>query len=56
MISTESRDISGFKFIWITDGQGWYSAKNNLEETFMVLDELLNIHDMESGMLEEILK
>lgn len=56
MISTETRDISGFKFIWITDGQGWYSAKNNLEETFMVLDELLNIHDMESGMLEEILK
>ncbi len=23
-----------FKFVWITDGQGWLSAKNKLEEAY----------------------
>ena len=56
LISAETKDISRFKFMWITDGQGWFKAKNNLEETFMLLDELLNINDMENGMLEKFLK
>ena len=25
---------SGFKFVWITDGQGWLNAKNKLEEAY----------------------
>lgn len=51
MIAEESKAISGFKFIWITDGGGWSSARRNLEETFNVLDTLYNIADMENGLL-----
>lgn len=56
LIAQESQNIPNFKFVWITDGKGWESAKNNLEETFNVLHELINIHDLESGKLQEILK
>ena len=51
MIAVEAKAISGFKFIWITDGGGWSSARRNLEETFNVLDTLYNIADMENGLL-----
>ena len=51
MIAEEAKAISGFKFIWITDGGGWSSARRNLEETFNVLDTLYNIADMEKGLL-----
>lgn len=54
MIAEEAKDIDGFKFIWVTDGAGWNSAKRNLEETFNVLDSLYNINDMENGILAEI--
>lgn len=56
MIAEESKNIKGFAFIWVTDGQGWISAKNNLEETFDVMDNLYNIKDLSNGKLKEILK
>lgn len=54
MIATEAKTINGFKFIWITDGEGWESAKRNLKETFDVLDNLYNISDMENGPFEKL--
>lgn len=48
MIAEESKQISNFKFVWITDGAGWMKARRNLEETFDVLDTLYNISDMEN--------
>ena len=56
MIALEAKDIAGFKFVWLTDGIGWLSAKKNLEETFDVLDDLYSINDLEQGILEKILK
>ena len=56
MIAEESKAIKGFKFIWITDGGGWISARRNLEETFNVLDSLYNIKDMEDGVFLDIFK
>ena len=56
MIAEESKDIKGFAFVWVTDGQGWISAKNNLEETFDVLDNIFNLKELEQGKLKEILK
>ena len=50
MIAEEAKGISGFRFVWITDGGGWTSAKRNLEETFNVLDDIYNIADMENGI------
>jgi len=56
MIASESQNIQGFKFVWITDGQGWYSARYNLEETFNTLEDMYNINDLERGIFAEKLK
>ena len=50
-LALESRDIQHFKFVWFTDGLGWLSAKNNLKETFDVLDDIYNLKDLEEGVL-----
>ena len=55
MLAEESRNIERFKFVWITDGIGWKSARGNLRETFDVLDNLFSINDLENGVLEKIL-
>ena len=56
-IAKNSASIKGFRFVWITDGSdGWCQAKNNLEETFDVLEDLYNIKDLEDGILSEIAK
>ena len=51
-LALEAKTIDGFKFAWFTDGKGWNSARNNLEETFDVLDDVYNINDLESGVIE----
>ncbi|MBR2767218.1 type II restriction endonuclease [Candidatus Saccharibacteria bacterium] len=51
-LALEAKMIDGFKFVWFTDGKGWNSAKNNLEETFDVLDDIYNINDLENGVIE----
>lgn len=56
MIAEESKNIKGFAFVWITDGLGWVDARNNLEETFDVMDNIYNIKDLSNGKLKEILK
>ena len=56
MISEESKGIHGFKFVWVTDGGGWKSAKRNLEETFHVLHDLYNIKDMENGVFSTLFR
>lgn len=51
-LAQEVDTIPGFTFVWITDGKGWISARNNLEETFDVLETIYNINDLENGILE----
>lgn len=41
-------------FIWITDGEGWLTAKRPLSETFHATDYVMNINMIEQGLLEEI--
>ena len=50
MLAIESRDIDGFRFVWFTDGAGWRSARQNLQETFDVLPTLYNIKELEEGV------
>lgn len=54
MITEESKNIDGFKFVWITDGKGWKEAMGNLKETFLLLENLYNIKDLEDGVLENL--
>jgi len=46
---------NAFKFIWITDGEGWKGQKNQIEKGFSRLDYLLNLHFVRKGLLEKIL-
>ena len=55
-LSAEADTIDGFTFVWFTDGKGWISARNNLEETFDVLDTIYCIKDMENGVMKELFK
>jgi type II restriction enzyme len=55
-IALEAKQINGFEFVWFTDGQGWRSARNNLEETFDVMKHIYSIADLENNILEQILK
>ena len=50
-IAQESLGISNFKFVWFTDGKGWIDARNNLEETFEVMEYIYNIKDLENGII-----
>ena len=55
-IANEAKTIPDFEFVWFTDGFGWASAKNNLEETFDVLEHIYCIQDMEAGIMKEIFR
>jgi len=54
-ITLETKDLDYFKFVWFTDGCGWHSAKNNLKETFDVLEHLYNIVDLENDIISKVL-
>lgn len=53
-IALEAKEIQGFAFVWFTDGQGWQSARHNLEETFDVMDNIYCISDMENGVIDTL--
>lgn len=55
-LALETDTINGFTFIWFTDGKGWRSAKNNLEETFDVMEHIYNITDLENGIITEVFR
>ncbi len=53
-LALEADQIQGFTFVWFTDGQGWRSARNNLEETFGVMQHIYNINDLENGAIKRV--
>ena len=54
-LALETDTIDGFTFVWFTDGKGWTSARNNLEETFDVMEHIYNIKDLESGIILKLI-
>ncbi|MDE8125350.1 type II restriction endonuclease [Erysipelothrix rhusiopathiae] len=55
MLASQSQNIKGFKFVWITDGKGWLTARNNLRQTFDRLDDIYNINDLNNKILKKVL-
>jgi len=55
-IAQEVDTIEGFTFVWFTDGIGWVSARNNLEETFDVMEHIYSIDDLENEIIDKMLK
>lgn len=54
LIAQEASNIKNFEFVWVTDGQGWNGAKNNLRETFEVMEHIYNIEDLNEGMFQKL--
>lgn len=54
MLAIEANNHPKFRFIWITDGEGWKDADKNLKETFDVLENLYCINDLENGVLSKL--
>jgi len=47
-IAPKINQYDGFEFVWITDGQGWHSAKNKLNEAFNTIPKLYNLKSITS--------
>ncbi len=52
-IAPKVNDVPGFEFVWITDGIGWKSAKNKLQEAYNIIPRVYNLSDIE-GFLKEL--
>lgn len=42
-IAPKINQYAQYEFVWITDGQGWHSAKNKLEEAYNIIPRLYNL-------------
>jgi len=47
-VAPKINQYPNFEFVWITDGQGWLSAKNKLEEAFSIIPSVYNLANLES--------
>ncbi len=41
-VAPKINKYENFEFVWVTDGQGWLSAKNKLEEAFSIIPSIYN--------------
>ena len=42
-VAPKVNGVQGFEFVWITDGIGWNSARNKLEEAFTAIPSIYNL-------------
>lgn len=42
-LAPKINSVNGFEFVWITDGIGWKSAKNKLQEAYSIIPEVYNL-------------
>ena len=45
-IAPKINSVSDFEFVWITDGIGWKSAKNKLQEAYSIIPSIYNLTDI----------
>ena len=50
-IAPKINSINGFEFIWITDGIGWLSAKNKLQEAYNIIPRIYNLTNITNFIL-----
>ena len=42
-VAPKINQYENYEFVWITDGQGWFSAKNKLEEAYNSIPSVYNL-------------
>ena len=45
-IAPKINSVPEFEFVWITDGIGWRSAKNKLQEAYSIIPSIYNLTDI----------
>lgn len=47
-IAPKINSVPNFEFVWITDGIGWKSAKNKLQEAYSIIPSVYNLTDIDT--------
>ena len=53
-IAPKINSVDGFEFVWITDGIGWMSAKNKLQEAYGIIPSVYNLTSIHEFMDSQI--
>lgn len=53
-IAPKINSVDGFEFVWITDGIGWKSAKNKLQEAYGIIPSVYNLTSIHEFMDSQI--
>ena len=51
-IAPKINAVEGFEFVWITDGKGWVSAKNKLQEAYNIIPSIYNLSNIDDFLKE----
>ena len=51
-IAPKINSVPGFEFVWITDGIGWRSAKNKLQEAYNIIPRIYNLTNIKDFIQE----
>lgn len=51
-IAPKVNSVTGFEFVWITDGIGWKSAKNKLQEAYNIIPSIYNLTSIKDFLQE----
>ena len=51
-VAPKVNGVHGFDFVWITDGIGWNSARNKLEEAFAAIPSIYNLTTIQNFINE----
>lgn len=52
-IAPKVNSVPGFEFVWITDGVGWRSARNKLQEAYSIIPSIYNLTNI-NEFIEEL--
>ena len=52
-LAPKINQYESYEFVWITDGQGWHSAKSKLEEAFRIIPKVYNLTSI-SDFIDEL--
>ena len=50
-LAPKVNSVKGFEFVWITDGVGWKSARNKLEEAYNTIPSVYNLTNVSSFVI-----
>ncbi|WP_257787909.1 type II restriction endonuclease [Lentilactobacillus curieae] len=56
LYSVNFKNAKNVNFVWISDGPGWDTAKNPMEEAFAIIPNIINVTMAKNGYLSELVE